>query len=67
MMNYEMKSADTSSNHCYEVQKPIDPIKKKRKMNIKETVYDANITESLAAAELKHFIEKVEEAKKKNR
>lgn len=57
-MNYEMKSADTSSNHCYEVQNPIvDPIKKKRKMKIKET-------DSLAAAEIKHFIEKEEEAKK---
>ena len=34
MMNYEMKSADTSSTHHYEVLKPIDSIKKKRKMNI---------------------------------
>ena len=66
MMNYEMKSADTSSNHCYEVHPQpvfpveksiVDPIKKKRKMKIKET-------DSLAAAEIKHFIENEEEAKK---
>jgi len=122
-----MKSADSSSNHCYEVQnasifpaeKPIaDPIKKKRKMKIKETdslvreqssqqlvstTEDFNpksvrhtveidqapkvpilkslcdfledrsritqektfgVRQSLAAAELKHFIENEEEAKK---
>ena len=78
-MNYEMKSADSSSNHCYEVQKPIvDPIKKKRKMKIKETdplvreqssqqltqENTEGVRQSLAAAEIKHFIEKEEEAKK---
>ena len=92
MMNYEMKSADTFSNHCYEVhpqsifpveksiedmdlaarsniallnpQNPIiDPIQKKRKMKIKETIYDVKTTESLAAAEIKHFIKKEEEEK----
>jgi DNA-directed RNA polymerase II subunit RPB2 len=54
MMNYEMKSADSSYVHYNEVQTPvIEAVTKKRKMKIKETPYEAKTTESIEAAELK--------------
>ena len=63
MMNYEMKSTDASSSHCYEVQnQPVKPAKKRR-MKIKENEYNAQTTESLTTAEIKHFIEKEEQEK----
>jgi len=66
MMNYEMKSADSqgsseaerSSRSAFrnKVEESVEAVTKKRKMKIKETPYEAKITESKEAAELKKIM-----------